>query len=397
MIKRYLFNFCFLVMILGGGTLLDACSESAKVDDWQIRLYEINDERINWDKKVDVAFLVKKSGIAWFSDTASVKYRGGYSRAFHKKSMSLKLNNASSFALENKRKKWILNANYIDKTFLRHVISYDLFREMNPNNIAPKCDYIEVYLNDHYQGLYVLMERIDELKLTTELNAKNPIIWKEPTVFTYGRDTSRRPLGYFQKVPKVTTKDYSFFLDSLTVFLTQSTNETFDQHVFKLFDKENLIDWYILLLFSNNSDGLIKNFYLYKTALDAPFHIAPWDYDHSYGRDGDNELNLLERRLKIKRNLLFKRILENNTDDFKGQAYATWKAYRKTLLSEKALLNLVEKRKQAFEHLIPKNEKVWSTRDTTWYFDESSFDEEIALMQAYFKKRLVELDSLLAI
>ncbi len=49
-----------------------------------------------------------------------------------------------------------------------------------------------------------------------------------------------------------------------------------------------------MLLLSNNGDGVMKNFLLYKIDSNTPFRIALWDYDHSFGRDGDNELNLME-------------------------------------------------------------------------------------------------------
>jgi spore coat protein CotH len=55
----------------------------------------------------------------------------------------------------------------------------------------------------------------------------------------------------------------------------------------KWIELQNLIDRHLLLLFTNNGDGVMKNFLLYKTESHTPFQIALWDYDHSFGRDGD--------------------------------------------------------------------------------------------------------------
>ena len=52
---------------------------------------------------------------------------------------------------------------------------------------------------------------------------------------------------------------------------------------------ENLIDWHILLLFTNNGDGLMKNYYFYKMDSETPFRFAIWDYDHTFGRDESAE------------------------------------------------------------------------------------------------------------
>ena len=90
-----------------------------------------------------------------------IKCRGGMSSRYDKHSFSLELEDKYSFAKLPHDDNWIINANYIDKTFMRHKISYDLFREMNSKNVASKSIYVNVSVNDKYEGLYVLMEEIN--------------------------------------------------------------------------------------------------------------------------------------------------------------------------------------------------------------------------------------------
>ncbi len=74
-----------------------------------------------------------------------VRNRGGVSIKYHKKSFALELDQKYSPAGLPLDDDWIINAAYIDKTFMRHKISYDLFRNMNPEkNVAAECAYVNV-------------------------------------------------------------------------------------------------------------------------------------------------------------------------------------------------------------------------------------------------------------
>lgn len=53
---------------------------------------------------------------------------------------------------------WILSASYYDKTLMRNVLSYKLFNDMG--HYASRTRYCELFLNDQYQGVYVVMEKI---------------------------------------------------------------------------------------------------------------------------------------------------------------------------------------------------------------------------------------------
>ncbi len=53
---------------------------------------------------------------------------------------------------------WVLNAPFIDRSFLRNVLAYDLFRCMG--RYASRTRYCELFLNGEYKGVYILMEKI---------------------------------------------------------------------------------------------------------------------------------------------------------------------------------------------------------------------------------------------
>jgi hypothetical protein len=53
---------------------------------------------------------------------------------------------------------WVLLANYNDKTFLRNVLAFELFRKMG--NYSVRTRFCEVTVNNVYQGIYLLGEKI---------------------------------------------------------------------------------------------------------------------------------------------------------------------------------------------------------------------------------------------
>ncbi len=53
---------------------------------------------------------------------------------------------------------WVLYGPFSDKTFLRNVLAMDLARKMG--QYASRTRFVEVMLNDEYQGIFVLMEKV---------------------------------------------------------------------------------------------------------------------------------------------------------------------------------------------------------------------------------------------
>ena len=54
---------------------------------------------------------------------------------------------------------WVLLANHSDKTLLRNALALDLGTRMG-FPWTPRSAFIEVYLNDRYDGVYQLIENI---------------------------------------------------------------------------------------------------------------------------------------------------------------------------------------------------------------------------------------------
>ena len=98
------------------------------------------------------------------SSTGEIKLHGGVSVGFPKNSYGITLGAPARLLDLRESAHWVLNAAFIDRSLMRHKLSYDLFRSLDApgaRRFAAGSRFVEVYLNGNYRGAYLLMERVD--------------------------------------------------------------------------------------------------------------------------------------------------------------------------------------------------------------------------------------------
>src|SRR2546430_379352 len=81
---------------------------------------------------------------------AIARVHGGVSQSFSKKSYGITLDTPVSLLGMRRSSHWLLNAAYIDRSLMRHKLSYDLFRALSTSNaprFAVASRFVEVRLN----------------------------------------------------------------------------------------------------------------------------------------------------------------------------------------------------------------------------------------------------------
>lgn len=327
---------------------------------------------------------------------AKIKCRGGSSSGFPKHSFTFKLKEQQSLAGLPSQRSYILNANYIDKTMMRHKICFDLFREMRPEkNLAPRCAYVNVFRNGNYYGLFVLMQKLNAGSLSLNKKDSLAMIFKDPPIF-YGENRLehvQEPGNYFQQnFPDIEDDDRNGYLENVMQFMIHADDSTFAHDISRHFDLENIIDWHLLLLFTNNGDGVMKNFYLYKRDSLTPFRIAIWDYDDSFGRDGEGELKMTESLPDFDRCLILNRLQNNPYLDYDHQLRLRYKALRDSGLFSKAHIEgMIRENDRIIRSEIARNFKLWPV-DGIGYYDACGYEEELDIMLRYLDIRIPQLD-----
>ncbi len=326
--------------------------------------------------------------------SGKIKRRGGLSMRYPKWSFTLNLDRKMPLADLPTDDDWILTSNYIDKTFMRHKLAYDLFRQMNPRHVAPQSTFVVVYLNDQYQGLYLLSERLDVSTLHIDKGAPLAMIFKGPEIF---RDTMPPPQFtdnfYHQKYPDIHKTDYTAYIKAFRELVTHPNDSLFDAQIGNWIDLNNVVDWHLLLLFTNNTDGLCKNFYLYKVNQRHPFRIAIWDYDHGLGRDGDNEYRLPQQMMSANRSVLLRRLLQQNTYNYRDRLLQRWhQLQNQNILTKANLERMIRQSDELIRSELPRNAAKWPL-DSRWYFDDNSYEQEIALLHRFLDVRIEQMNA----
>jgi hypothetical protein len=347
---------------------------------------------IEWEEKQPCTLKIQQTNTESVWD-GEIKFRGGMSSKYDKHSYALKLTEKVALGGLPASKHWVLNAAYSDKTFQRNALSYALFRQMREENYAPKTAYVELYENGKYKGLYVLTERVDKRTLALSKNDKKAFLFKEPPLFYPDKTDENRDSLYLvaQKFPKPEKRNCSSDLQYLEHLINRADDQQFKQEIFQLLDIQSIIDWQLILLLSNNGDGQWKNYFMYKKNKQTPLRIALWDYDHTFGRDGDNESNFFERLLDEKRLVLFQRLMRLNAGNFNDKLAERWWELRKNVFTVENIYKLIAQNDQILRPYISKNAAVWPI-DNPWYYDSNDYFQELDRMKNFIRKRLVQLD-----
>lgn len=109
-----------------------------------------------------------------YSGKIGIEIRGSSSQMFPKKQYGIELRSSSGDAVDTTllglpaENDWVLFAPYNDKSLMRDVLAYTLGG--NLHRYAPRTRYCELVLNDEYQGIYVLIEKIKRGKNRVDIN-----------------------------------------------------------------------------------------------------------------------------------------------------------------------------------------------------------------------------------
>lgn len=99
------------------------------------------------------------------------RHRGNFSMRFPKKAMNIKLSEKTKILGMGKHKRWVLLANYNDRTVMRNCLSFEIARRVAATSAdgtgldwQPSGKYVELVFNGMHVGNYYLCEQIRQDK-----------------------------------------------------------------------------------------------------------------------------------------------------------------------------------------------------------------------------------------
>lgn len=239
-----------------------------------------------------------------YEGTGSIKGRGNTSWGQPKKPYSIKLDSKASLLDIPKTKKYAIVPSYSDDSLLRNYMTYKAAALCEGIDYVPRCEFVEAYLNGVYNGIYLLVERVDiesnkiDIEEATaeeltggyliEKDVDNKIDFDSDQWFNCPYWANQ---GHDYFVLKTPEPDDPELVSQMLSYLTDYMQSLHDAVVngaepyTKYVDSDSWMDFMILQEIAKNIDGNLKtSCYMVKMAQDDKLYMtAPWDFDLAYG------------------------------------------------------------------------------------------------------------------
>ena len=235
---------------------------------------------------------------------AQIRGRGNSTWGYYeKKPYRLKFDDKIDLFGMGKARDWVLLANTVDMAMLRNLTVYRMAQQFEGCRYTTDCEYVHVYLNDDYLGLYLAVEQVEEGKNRVEIgdgtNPDGTPTAPEDTGFLLecGGAGSWGDWGFQPKSYKRVSAPYTIIKspesDVMTFEQFQYIEDYFDQvqkaiskddfdTLCELVDIQSFVDSFICTQYILAGD-MGYCFFAYKEPGGKLFLGPLWDYDQSSG------------------------------------------------------------------------------------------------------------------
>ena len=326
--------------------------------------------------EIEIAdYLKRTEGQEIVKYKCKLRIRGVWASTLEKKSFAVKLTdqngeklNVSIFGIRPEDS-WILDAMAVDRIRMRNRVCFDLWNEIDKTPYQTKYDnrngtlgqFVEVYINDVYQGLYCFTDKINRKllnlkKYDKETETVRGILYKGESSRRAGHDLlsydeadfnqkswNAWNLQYPEDYPSIKTWQPLMNLIDLCSFQTSDTR--FVEEYQNFFYVDNIINYYVMTMALNVDDNLYKN-----TILSVPnildghrFLYSPWDMDYSLGGryNGEYEDELTEPH-RYDNRAPFDRLYGKGLDDFLQKVVRKWNELKESTFSVEHVYSILD-------------------------------------------------------
>jgi len=302
---------------------------------------------------------------------SKIKIRGFFNAKLPKKGYRIELSKRISLLGLRKDDDWQLFAMFLDLPHMRVKLSFDLWRSLHPTNptaILPDSEYVCLYINGKFQGIYLLAEKNDR-RLFELNNPQNNIYTSlifqagshEKNFIDYSED------DWDQDWPN--EEEGYYVMDDIMIelisFIRYSNDSTFfnsESGIYSKFNKLNLLDFYLFNFFILHKDFWSQNYFLVRNDHPNKFFLIPWDFDSSFGQYFDREYSSREDPTSdiISRNYLYSRLLSN--EEFNNELKNRWFQLREEVWTEEFILNMISEMYEDIKNILEIDANMWYRR-----------------------------------
>ncbi len=248
-----------------------------------------------------------------FDGKIGIEIRGSSSQSYDKKNYAFETRDDSGENLNvsllgmPKENDWVLHGPYADKSLMRNALTFEVGNRMD--RWAPHTRFCELYINNEYRGVYVLMEKIKIDKNRVDIaTLKDSDIVGDELTGGYIMKVDREDPGYFPSNYPDRSGDYSIkfsyvdpdyeslklqqreyikkYIRDFETALYFFNYNTYPDKYLEFVDLESFVDYFIVQELSKNVDAYRLSAYLYKDkdSKGGKLTMGPlWDFNFTYG------------------------------------------------------------------------------------------------------------------
>jgi len=274
------------------------------------------------EPKISADITISEADVVTYDGNIGIEFRGATSQTFPKKSYGLETwdeNNEDinvSLLGFPEEEDWILYGPYSDKSLMRNILIYDLSRDIDM--YASRSKFVELTINNEYQGVYVFMEklkrdsqRIDINKLNDDENSGEELTggyilkidktagsnlgegYNDLNSFTSPHAPPNASVGqeinFLYEEPDaedITTEQKDYISSYVADFENALASSDFMDPVlgYKAYiDVPSFIDFFLLNEISNNVDGYRLSTFMHKDKNEKLKMGPIWDFNLAFG------------------------------------------------------------------------------------------------------------------
>ena len=222
------------------------------------------------------------SGVTQYED-AEVKGRGNTTWGQVKKPYQIKFSKKVDLLGMGEAKKWVLLANYFDTSYIRNDVAL-LLAEMVGIEYNHRGEFVELYVDGDYRGLYYVVQKIEIAKGSVDLRNEGSALFEIDTLHKAEEECYTTYLGEC-----LVLKDANFgedtedelikkFVADLNEAEKAAENGDFEI-VARILDVDSFVKYFLVNEFTVNPDAYTSSFYLYRNDAGKVAAGPVWDFD----------------------------------------------------------------------------------------------------------------------
>ena len=318
---------------------------------------------------------------------------------------------------------WVLYAPWQDKTMLRNVLAYQLSNEIG--KYAPRTKFIELFLNDEYKGVYVLMEKIKRDNNRIDISKLNPdeiegddltggYILKFDWYFTgeniggFNSENDGNTYNYhYPKPSDIVPEQEEYIQNYISEFEDIMLSEDYGNELTgypSMMNVESFVDFILLQELAKNVDAYRLSTYIYKDkeSIDDRLTAGPvWDFNHGfgncdYGDAWEPENWLVEYNPEGGDQMSFWWELLWQDESFRIKVSERYSELRSNIFSEQHIFEIIDDAVIYLGDAVNRNFSKWPILGNyIWpnYHVYDTYDEEIFYLKSWITQRLDWMDS----